>query len=189
MFASLQVSVFVCVRFLQDYCVRGTFSDLDLIDNLGPAMLLSDRLTFLGRNKKHILTHTCTRCSINSTDQHVTCEIYTLSEGTFNQGRFSWASSLIVSVRLSHDLRYRWMHRNKWSYDKLKAATCDSLSHCKTAIKKWIFCKHSAAIPAALEMGEEKKMISDGYKLTGAIRRLKLQKKSKNYSNSHQENR
>ncbi|MGH0171128.1 UNVERIFIED_CONTAM: hypothetical protein FKN15_060250 [Acipenser sinensis] len=35
-------------RFLQDYCARGTFSDLDLIDNLGPAMLLSDRLTFLG---------------------------------------------------------------------------------------------------------------------------------------------
>uniref|UniRef100_A0A8D0A5W2 Nuclear pore complex protein Nup85 n=1 Tax=Sander lucioperca TaxID=283035 RepID=A0A8D0A5W2_SANLU len=34
-------------RFLQDYCARGTFSDLDLIDNLGPAMLLSDRLTFL----------------------------------------------------------------------------------------------------------------------------------------------
>ncbi|XP_029914044.1 nuclear pore complex protein Nup85 [Myripristis murdjan] len=34
-------------RFLQDYCTRGTFSDLDLIDNLGPAMLLSDRLTFL----------------------------------------------------------------------------------------------------------------------------------------------
>ncbi|KAF5888611.1 nuclear pore complex protein Nup85, partial [Clarias magur] len=34
-------------RFLQDYCTRGSFSDLDLIDNLGPAMLLSDRLTFL----------------------------------------------------------------------------------------------------------------------------------------------
>lgn len=44
--------VFVCVRFLQDYCTRGTFSDLDLIDNLGPAMLLSDRLTFLGMNKQ-----------------------------------------------------------------------------------------------------------------------------------------
>lgn len=41
----------VSVRFLQDYCIRGTFSDLDLIDNLGPAMLLSDRLTFLGMSE------------------------------------------------------------------------------------------------------------------------------------------
>ncbi|GAB1297061.1 Nuclear pore complex protein Nup85 [Apodemus speciosus] len=36
-------------RFLRDYCERGCFSDLDLIDNLGPAMMLSDRLTFLGK--------------------------------------------------------------------------------------------------------------------------------------------
>lgn len=49
---SVKVGLKVClsVRFLQDYCIRGTFSDLDLIDNLGPAMLLSDRLTFLGMN-------------------------------------------------------------------------------------------------------------------------------------------
>uniref|UniRef100_A0A3Q2Q8P3 Nuclear pore complex protein Nup85 n=1 Tax=Fundulus heteroclitus TaxID=8078 RepID=A0A3Q2Q8P3_FUNHE len=39
-------------RFLQDYCTKGTFSDLDLIDNLGPAMLLSDRLTFLGKYRE-----------------------------------------------------------------------------------------------------------------------------------------
>ncbi|KAG9343902.1 hypothetical protein JZ751_013289 [Albula glossodonta] len=39
-------------RFLQDYCARGTFSDLDLIDNLGSAMLLSDRLTFLGQYRE-----------------------------------------------------------------------------------------------------------------------------------------
>lgn len=37
-------------RFLKDYCERGCFSDLDLIDNLGPSMLLSDRLTFLGES-------------------------------------------------------------------------------------------------------------------------------------------
>ena len=37
-------------RFLRDYCERGCFSDLDLIDNLGPAMMLSDRLTFLGES-------------------------------------------------------------------------------------------------------------------------------------------
>ncbi|XP_061830280.1 nuclear pore complex protein Nup85 [Nerophis lumbriciformis] len=39
-------------RFLQDYCAKGTFSDLDLIDNLGPAMMLSDRLTFLGKYRE-----------------------------------------------------------------------------------------------------------------------------------------
>ncbi|XP_029456419.1 nuclear pore complex protein Nup85 [Rhinatrema bivittatum] len=39
-------------RFLKDYCERGSFSDLDLIDNLGPAMLLSDRLTFLGKYRE-----------------------------------------------------------------------------------------------------------------------------------------
>ncbi|XP_075994900.1 nuclear pore complex protein Nup85 [Genypterus blacodes] len=39
-------------RFLQYYCIRGSFSDLDLIDNLGSAMLLSDRLTFLGKYRE-----------------------------------------------------------------------------------------------------------------------------------------
>lgn len=39
-------------RFLKDYCERGVFSDLDLIDNLGAAMLLSDRLTFLGKYRE-----------------------------------------------------------------------------------------------------------------------------------------
>ncbi|XP_053706847.1 nuclear pore complex protein Nup85 isoform X1 [Synchiropus splendidus] len=39
-------------RFLQDYSAKGSFTDLDLIDNLGPAMLLSDRLTFLGKYRE-----------------------------------------------------------------------------------------------------------------------------------------
>ncbi|XP_068387458.1 nuclear pore complex protein Nup85 [Eschrichtius robustus] len=39
-------------RFLREYCERGCFSDLDLIDNLGPAMMLSDRLTFLGKYRE-----------------------------------------------------------------------------------------------------------------------------------------
>uniref|UniRef100_A0A9J8CVB5 Nuclear pore complex protein Nup85 n=1 Tax=Cyprinus carpio carpio TaxID=630221 RepID=A0A9J8CVB5_CYPCA len=39
-------------RFLQDYCNKGSFTDLDLLDNLGPAMLLSDRLTFLGKYRE-----------------------------------------------------------------------------------------------------------------------------------------
>ncbi|XP_041431608.1 nuclear pore complex protein Nup85 isoform X1 [Xenopus laevis] len=39
-------------RFLKEYCERGNFTDLDLIDNLGSAMLLSDRLTFLGKYRE-----------------------------------------------------------------------------------------------------------------------------------------
>lgn len=52
------IYIIICLfRFLQDYCVKGTFSDLDLIDNLGPAMLLSDRLTFLGTTHTNTLQH------------------------------------------------------------------------------------------------------------------------------------
>ena len=40
---------FLLNRFLSEYCKSGGFSNLDLIDNLGSAMLLSDRLTFLGK--------------------------------------------------------------------------------------------------------------------------------------------
>ncbi|XP_057201223.1 nuclear pore complex protein Nup85 [Triplophysa rosa] len=39
-------------RFLQDYRNKGSFTDLELLDNLGPAMLLSDRLTFLGKYRE-----------------------------------------------------------------------------------------------------------------------------------------
>uniref|UniRef100_A0A7N8XLC5 Nuclear pore complex protein Nup85 n=1 Tax=Mastacembelus armatus TaxID=205130 RepID=A0A7N8XLC5_9TELE len=46
------LATLISERFLHDYCTRGTFSDLDLIDNLGPAMLLSDRLTFLGKYRE-----------------------------------------------------------------------------------------------------------------------------------------
>ena len=39
---------FPLVRFTDEYFAKGEFSDLDLIDHLGPSMLLCDRLTFLG---------------------------------------------------------------------------------------------------------------------------------------------
>ena len=53
---------FPLYRFLSEYCKSGGFSNLDLIDNLGSAMLLSDRLTFLG-NKKQLKMHaTGTKC-------------------------------------------------------------------------------------------------------------------------------
>ncbi|XP_067913904.1 nuclear pore complex protein Nup85 isoform X2 [Heterodontus francisci] len=46
-------------RLLQDYSVKGSFSDFDLISNLGSSMLLSDRLTFLGDlfHRSDICTH------------------------------------------------------------------------------------------------------------------------------------
>ncbi|TRY95728.1 hypothetical protein DNTS_022128 [Danionella cerebrum] len=50
--AVLKRSVLSVSRFLQDYSNKGSFTDLDLLDNLGPAMLLSDRLTFLGKYRE-----------------------------------------------------------------------------------------------------------------------------------------
>lgn len=78
-------------RFLQDYCVRGTFSDLDLIDNLGPAMLLSDRLTFLGTTRTQ---------QLSITNEFVTQELKShikVLEPT--QGRCSPAVSLRLKTR------------------------------------------------------------------------------------------
>lgn len=45
-------AAFISERFLSEYCKSGGFSNLDLIDNLGSAMLLSDRLTFLGKYRE-----------------------------------------------------------------------------------------------------------------------------------------
>ncbi|XP_072043820.1 nuclear pore complex protein Nup85-like [Amphiura filiformis] len=45
-------ATFLSDKFLKEYSVRGGFSNLDLIDNLGAAMLLSDRLTFLGKYRE-----------------------------------------------------------------------------------------------------------------------------------------
>jgi len=39
-------------RFLQDLANKGRFCSLDLVDNLGPAMLTSDKLTFLGKYRE-----------------------------------------------------------------------------------------------------------------------------------------
>lgn len=53
-------------RFLKDYCERGTFSDLDLIDNLGSSMLISDRLTFLGELYYMLPYKVHTHCSVGT---------------------------------------------------------------------------------------------------------------------------
>ncbi|XP_022103342.1 nuclear pore complex protein Nup85-like [Acanthaster planci] len=45
-------ATFLSDRFLAEYSLGGGFSNLDLIDNLGAAMLLSDRLTFLGKYRE-----------------------------------------------------------------------------------------------------------------------------------------
>ncbi len=41
--------VFYVYRYLTEYSESGDFSSLDLIDNLGSSMLLSTKLTFLGK--------------------------------------------------------------------------------------------------------------------------------------------
>lgn len=42
----------IAEKFLFEYSENGSFSNLDLIDNLGPSMLLSNRLTFLGKYRE-----------------------------------------------------------------------------------------------------------------------------------------
>ena len=123
----LKLCVCVCVclflRFLQDYCARGTFSDLDLIDNLGPAMLLSDRLTFLGMDTH---THKHTQCSMHSTNLWLSPSHKLNSHikwRNIESGQIvSWSASLIISFRLSHmGLRQRDMSTHR---DINKALNC-----------------------------------------------------------------
>ncbi|XP_071948764.1 nuclear pore complex protein Nup85-like [Antedon mediterranea] len=45
-------ATYLSEKFLAEYTTTGDFSNLDLIDNLGPGMLLSDRLTFLGKYRE-----------------------------------------------------------------------------------------------------------------------------------------
>lgn len=42
----------IAEKFLLEYSESGSFTNLDLIDNLGPSMLLSNRLTFLGKYRE-----------------------------------------------------------------------------------------------------------------------------------------
>lgn len=42
-------ATYLAEKFLTEYSLNGNFSNLDLIDNLGSSMLVSDRLTFLGK--------------------------------------------------------------------------------------------------------------------------------------------
>ena len=43
---------YLAERFLNEYTECGDFSNLDLVDNLGPSMLLSNKLTFLGKYRE-----------------------------------------------------------------------------------------------------------------------------------------
>ncbi|XP_060601817.1 nuclear pore complex protein Nup85-like [Ruditapes philippinarum] len=43
----------IAEKFLSEYNEQGYFSNLDLIDNLGPSMLISSRLTFLGKYREY----------------------------------------------------------------------------------------------------------------------------------------
>ncbi|XP_035695297.1 nuclear pore complex protein Nup85-like [Branchiostoma floridae] len=50
-------ATFLADRFLSEYSSKGGFSSLDLLDNLGTAMVLSDRLTFLGKYREFHRLH------------------------------------------------------------------------------------------------------------------------------------
>ena len=65
--------LFPLQRFLAEYCSSGGFSNLDLIDNLGSAMLLSDRLTFLGK-KSDLLTKNKSESVSTSTSSYVSIQ-------------------------------------------------------------------------------------------------------------------
>lgn len=45
-------ATYLSEKFLEKYVERGDFSNLDLLDNLGTSMLLSTRLTFLGKYRE-----------------------------------------------------------------------------------------------------------------------------------------
>lgn len=40
--------MYIADRMLSEYAQNGTFSNIDVIDYLGPTILMSERLTFLG---------------------------------------------------------------------------------------------------------------------------------------------
>ena len=50
-------SSYLTDQFLNHYMETGTFLQCDLIDNLGSSMLLSNKLTFLGKSKLVELEH------------------------------------------------------------------------------------------------------------------------------------
>lgn len=41
---------YLAEQFLKDYCKNGQLHSTDFLDNLGSCILLSDRLSFLGKN-------------------------------------------------------------------------------------------------------------------------------------------
>lgn len=45
-------TTFLADRLLDEYCQSGAFSSTDLLDHLGSAMILSDRLTFLAKYRE-----------------------------------------------------------------------------------------------------------------------------------------
>ncbi|XP_064637372.1 nuclear pore complex protein Nup85-like [Lineus longissimus] len=48
----VSLATYLSQKFLDEYSEHGSFIDLDLIDNLGSTMLLSNRLTFLGKYRE-----------------------------------------------------------------------------------------------------------------------------------------
>ena len=51
-------TTFLADKLLSEYANSGTFSSTDLLDNLGASIIVSDRLTFLGKYREfHRLVH------------------------------------------------------------------------------------------------------------------------------------
>ncbi|CAB4066217.1 NUP85 [Lepeophtheirus salmonis] len=51
----VKFTTFLADRLLLQYCNEGEFSSIDLLDNLGSAMMISDRLTFLAKIAANLL--------------------------------------------------------------------------------------------------------------------------------------
>ncbi|XP_049852863.1 nuclear pore complex protein Nup85 isoform X2 [Schistocerca gregaria] len=79
-----KMASYLADQYLQEYCAKGSFSCIDILENLGSSMLLSDRLTFLGKY----------------------CEFHQL----YRAGDFREAATLLVSIMISKLApKYFWM--------------------------------------------------------------------------------
>ncbi|XP_049950357.1 nuclear pore complex protein Nup85 isoform X1 [Schistocerca serialis cubense] len=79
-----KMASYLADQYLQEYCAKGSFSSIDILENLGSSMLLSDRLTFLGKY----------------------CEFHQL----YRAGDFREAATLLVSIMISKLApKYFWM--------------------------------------------------------------------------------
>lgn len=80
-------------KFLQEYSKNGKLKDADLLHNLGPSMLVSDKLIFLGRYNLFLLVDKCT--SISNAGKY--CEFHKV----YKSLNFKEAAGLLISLLAS----------------------------------------------------------------------------------------